>query len=161
MGECSIIPLAERPKLVDCCVAWSFGEWGSQIETRTILQVHDDYVRSINGDVLPVTWMALWDDKPAGMIRLKKHCHIEREDLGPWLSSLYVHPRYRERGIAEKLCRHVEMAAKNVYGYEELYLYTGIAEKFYEKLGYKKIGTVQDRSGFHKNGEPLMMKRLD
>lgn len=157
----NIIPLAEKPELVDCCVAWSYGEWGSQISSRTLLQVHEDYRNSIDGQVLPVTWMALVEGKPAGMIRLKKRDHIEREDLKPWLSSLYVHPRYRGAGLSNALCDTVEDAAKNIYGYDRIYLFTGGAAGLYEKRGYKHIGTVEDRSGFHKNGEPLMMKMLD
>jgi len=161
MTDFTIIPLTQRPELVDCCAAWSYGEWGCQIATRNLMQVYTDYQASIKDEMLPMTWMALCGDKPAGMIRLKKNDHIEREDLTPWLSSLYVHPRYRGQGLAEKLCQHVEDAAKNIYGYEEIYLFTGTAEKLYAKRGFKRIGTVQDRSGFHKDGEPLMMKKLD
>jgi len=160
MADVQIIPLAEKPELVDCCAAWSYGEWGCQIKTRTLLQVYEDYKASIHGDQLPVTWMALYEDNPVGMARLKKTDHIEREDLKPWLGSLYVHPRYRGKGIAQKLCRHVELAAKNVYGLDKIYLFTGTAEKLYAKMGYEKIGTVTDRSGFYQEGEPLMMKIL-
>ncbi len=157
----NIIPLAEKPELADVCVAWSYGEWGSQVPTRTLLQVHEDYKNSINGDTLPVTWMALTDDgKPAGMVRLKKNDHIEREDLKPWLSSLYVHPRYRGTGLSNTLCDVAEDAAQHIYGYDRIYLFTGTASGLYEKRGYKHIGTVEDRSGFYKDGEPLMMKTL-
>ena len=152
MTDFTIIPLADKPELVDCCAAWSYGEWGSQ--------VYEDYKKSIDGEALPVTWMALSDDKPAGMVRLKKNDHIEREDLKPWLSSLYVHPKYRGRGLGDLLCQHVEDAAKDTYGYEELYLFTGGAEKLYAKRGYKHIGTVEDRSGSNKD-KTLMVKTLN
>lgn len=162
MPDFTIIPLSQRPELVDCCAAWSYGEWGTQVPTRNLMRVYEDYKSSIQGEMLPITWIALTDNnKPAGMARLKKNDHIEREDLTPWLGSLYIHPRYRGQGLGDKLCSHVEDAAKNKYGYDCIYLFTGTAEKFYAKRGYKKIGTVEDRSGFHKDGEPLMMKTLD
>ncbi len=160
MADFSIIPLTEKTELVDACVAWSYGEWGSQVPTRNLMKVYEDYVESIKDEMLPMTWIAMVGEQPVGMARLKKNDHIEREDLKPWFSSLYVHPRYRGQGIAQALCAHVEKYAKEVYGYEEIYLFTGTAEKMYEKLGYEKIGTVTDRSGFHKDGEPLMRKKL-
>ena len=162
MAQFNIIPLAEKPELVDCCAAWSYGEWGSQVATRSLMQVYEDYKTSIQGDALPVTWVALTDEgKPVGMARLKKNDHIEREDLKPWLGSLFVHPRYRGQGLSDKLCTHVETAARDTYGFDRIYLFTGTAEELYKKRGYERIGTVTDRSGFHKNGEPLMMKMLD
>ena len=161
MAAFKIIPLIEKPEFLDSCVAWSYAEWGSQVPTRTLLQVHQDYQASIVDDSLPVTWIALTDDgKPAGMVRLKKRDHIEREDLKPWLSSLYVHPRYRGLGLSDMLCDHAENAAKHTYGYDKIYLFTGMAEELYAKRGYTRIGTVEDRSGFYKDGEPLMMKNL-
>ncbi len=157
----NIIPLVEKPELVDACAAWSYAEWGSQLSTRTLQQVHEDYKASIQGDTLPVTWMALSEDgKPAGMVRLKKNDHIEREDLKPWLSSLYVHPRYRGEGLSEQLCDCAEDAAQHIYGYDKIYLFTGTAEELYERRGYKKIGTVEDLSGYYKNGKSLMMKEF-
>ena len=160
MADFTIIPLTEKTELVDACAAWSYGEWGSQVPTRNLMKVYEDYVESIKDEMLPMTWIAVVGDQPVGMARLKKNDHIEREDLTPWFSSLYVHPRYRGMGIAQALCAHVEKQAKDVYGYEEIYLFTGTGDKMYEKLGYVKIGTVTDRSGFHKDGEPLMSKKL-
>ncbi|PZQ46732.1 MAG: hypothetical protein DI551_04575 [Micavibrio aeruginosavorus] len=160
MAEFSIMPLAEKPELVDCCAAWSYGEWGSQLSTRTLSKVYDDYKASINGDTLPVTWIALCESKPAGMVRLKKNDHFEREDLKPWLSSLYVHPRFRGKGLSEQLCDCAEDAAEHVYGYEQIYLFTATAEELYERRGYKRIGNVIDPSGYYKDGKTLMMKEF-
>ncbi len=161
MVDFSIIPLSERPEFLDACVAWSYGEWGSQVPTRDLLHVRQTYEASIDQQSLPITWVAITSEgKPAGMIRLKEIDHIEREELRPWLSSLYVHPRYRGQGIAEALCGHVHTIARDIYGYDRIYLFTGMAEGFYKKLGYERIGMVEDRSGFFTEGEPLMMKTL-
>ena len=160
MTAFTITPLAEKPELVDCCAAWSYGEWGTQIETRNLMTVYEDYRSSIDGDNLPLTWIALAGTKPAGMIRFKANDPAaNREDLTPWLSSLYVHPRYRQQGLAALLCEHVEVVAKK-RGFDKIHLFTGSAEKMYEKMGYKTIDNVPDPSGYDKNGKAVMMKAL-
>jgi predicted N-acetyltransferase YhbS len=158
--RCDIVPLASEPEFLDACVAWSYAEWGSQVPTRNLMKVREDYMANIGNTAPPLTWVAVCDGKPAGMIRLKEIDHIEREDLKPWLSSLYVHPRYRGREIARQLCAHVHQTARETFFYGRIYLFTGSAQAFYEKLGYKRIGTVQDRSGFYTDGQALMMKTL-
>ena len=161
MADFTIIPLAERPELVDSCAAWSYGEWGSQIPTRSLMKVYEDYKASIRGDSLPMTWVAVNETgRPIGMVRLKKNDPIEREDLSPWLSSLYVHHRYRGKGLARQICAYIEGVAKNTYGFDTLYLSTGSGQKLCEKLGFEKIDTVPDRTGFHKAGRAVMMKKL-
>ena len=159
MSGYSIIPLSEKPELAEACAAWSYGEWGSQVPTRNLLQVLEDYKATASGVDLPVTWLAMFEDKPVGMVRLKKIDHIDREDLKPWLGSLYVHPLHRGKGLGEKLCTVVHKTAKDVYGFDKIYLFTGTAAGLYRKLGYKDIGVVSDRSGL-KDGKNLMMKEL-
>jgi GNAT superfamily N-acetyltransferase len=159
MSDIRIIPLAERPEFADACAAWSYAEWGSQVETRRLSEVHESYKASADDNALPVTWVAVVDGKPAGMIRLKKIDHIEREDLTPWLSGLYVHPHYRGMGLGEALCNRVHKEAKETYGFDKIYLFTGDAAGLYRKLGYKDIGSVPGRAdpSVTKN---LMMKEL-
>ena len=94
------------------------------------------------------------------MIRLKKDDHPDRPDLSPWLGTLYVHSFHRKQGLAACLCRWVEDRARNDYGFRQIYLFTHNAEKFYERLGWARIGDVRDPMGLGPP-EALMMKVLN
>jgi GNAT superfamily N-acetyltransferase len=160
MLDFTIIPLSERPELADICAAWSFSEWGCQIEGRTLEATMRGYRESLQGNGLPISWIAFCDRRPAGAIRLKKDDHPDRTDLNPWLGSLFVHPLFRKRGIAKALCLHLEDKAKNKYGFKKLYLFTPDAETLYEKIGWRRIGKIKDPMGLHKEEEVLMEKTL-
>ena len=161
MPDFNIIPLGQRPELADVCAAWSFGQWGCQIRQKTLERVVEGYRETCKDESKPpVTWICLADEKPTGMIRLKMDDHPDHPELFPWLASLFVHPWYRKKGIASMLCRHVEKEAEHKYNFDKLYLFTPDAESLYERLGWKKIGTVRDPAGHRKDGEPLMMKML-
>lgn len=156
-----IIPLSECPEFAEVCAAWSFGEWTSQIKGHTLsdsIKRYKDTAQNM-GHSLPKTWVAVIDRRPAGMVSLKETEHEDREDLSPWLGSLFVHSSYRNQGIAGKLCVHIFREAKRS-GFDKVYLFTHSAAAYYKRLGFEKIGTVRDPSGKHKDGETLMCRNL-
>ena len=61
----------------------------------------------------------------------------------PLMSNLAVSRQYRRRGLADDLVKAVEEHCKNVWGYDECYLYVEErnrgAVKLYQKLGYRSI----------------------
>ncbi len=156
-----IVPLSECPEFAETCAAWSFGEWSSQVKGRKISDSLLRYQETSQGNTntLPITWVAVVDDRPAGMISLKENDHEDHQDLTPWLASLFVHSDYRGQDIARKLCTHVIEQAKDS-GWDKIYLFTHSAPKLYEKFGFKNIGTVRDTSGRNAQGELLMCKNL-
>ena len=157
----NILSLSDCPEFAETCAAWSFGEWSSQVKGRKIsdsLQRYQETARSKNNS-LPKIWIAVVDDRPAGMISLKENDHEDHQDFTPWLASLYVHSDYRGQNIARKLCQHVIGHAKDS-GWDKIYLFTHSAPKLYEKLGFENIGTVRDTSGRNAHGETLMCKNL-
>ncbi|MFM9943254.1 MAG: GNAT family N-acetyltransferase [Hyphomicrobiaceae bacterium] len=56
----------------------------------------------------------------------------------PWLAGLFVAPEYRRLGAGKVLVRAIEEQAKQ-RGAPRLYLYTGGAVGFYERLGWQVI----------------------
>lgn len=156
----SIHNLTDRPDLADLCAGWSFAEWGRHIEGRSLEQSRQRYRDTAAGRYeFPRTWVALADEKSVGMISLKMEDHPDRQDLSPWLATLFTLPEYRAQGTGSALCRRLETEAKEACGFSQLHLFTPV-ETFYKRLGWHTIGTVRDPAGIHKDGESLMTKIL-
>ena len=76
------------------------------------------------------------DGRLAGICLLVLQEFEPLHDVSPWLASLYVAPEYRKRGAARKLVAAIEDQARK-HGVAQLHLYTGDAEKFYVKCGWR------------------------
>jgi N-acetylglutamate synthase-like GNAT family acetyltransferase len=151
-----IVPLSERKDLAPVCAAWSYSEWGCHLSGRSLEQVIRSYQKRAENKInMPLAWVCLVEDKPAGMISLKLDDHPDRKDLFPWLASLFVHPSFRNNGIAKNLFQPVMHEAKKL-GYKKLYLFTETAQNLYAKLGFRQIGTVADPRGINPHGDILM-----
>ncbi len=163
MADFTIVPLSEKPEFADICAAWSFGEWGCHIPGLTIEQTQKNYrERATYLDRLPFVAIGETNGKAAGMISLKESDHPDRQDItdGLWVNSLFVHRRFQRTGLAQHLYEFLEKVAKERFKAKKLYTFTCRATTAYESMGYKKIGMVRDTTGFHPQGEPLLMKTL-
>jgi GNAT superfamily N-acetyltransferase len=141
--EYNIFLLKEKPEHLSICVHWSYAEWGVHVPTLTEEKLKKIYESRLENDDLPLMWVMLKDDRAIGMIGLKEHDHEERKDLSPWISSMYVDKEYRGQHLGKALLNHVINHAYTL-GYTNTYLYTSLAEKFYQHNGWKKIDTVTD-----------------
>ena len=89
-------------------------------------------------DALPVYLVAVADGRAVGVVGLIA-CNLPpRCDLTPWLAGLYVWPEHRGRGIGTALVRSLEATGARL-GLRRLYLYTESAERFYERLGWRRV----------------------
>jgi N-acetylglutamate synthase-like GNAT family acetyltransferase len=61
-----------------------------------------------------------------------------REDLSPWLASVYVDPPFRNRGIGGALVKRVVQEAEAL-GYPTIYLFTPDRAAFYANLGWQTV----------------------
>ena len=68
----------------------------------------------------------------------------EARDLQPYLSNLCVSESYRRKNLGKSLVLCLEDIARNVWGYDKMYLHVDLentaALKLYEKEGYKDAG---------------------
>ena len=105
-----------------------------------IERVKQRFVEHLNDDSIPLTFVALFNDKPIGMCSLRENDGI-RPDLMPWLGSLVVDPDYQKQGIGEKLINATKEKAKQL-GFEQLFLFAfdPTIPEYYQKLGWQKIG---------------------
>jgi len=116
----------------------------------------DKFQQRCNRDSLPLSLVAFVDTLLIGSASLVEcdlpsHLHLQ-----PWLASLFVATSYQRRGIGCQLMQQIESIAKNI-GYQQLYLYTWTAEKYYYQLGWRAIDTVQSEGRPH---SIVMQKKL-
>jgi len=105
-----------------------------------IEKVIKNFENHLNSETLPLTYVALDQEKPIGMASLRANDGI-RPDLSPWLGSLVVDPAFQKRGVGELLINAIKHKAKTM-GFHKLYLFAfdPTIPDWYEKLGWKKIG---------------------
>lgn len=131
--------LKEYPDYAPILAFWAFREW---YKTRSIPfeLVVKSYNERIDDSDMPVSWIAMEDSIPVGMVSLKKNDLWSRNDLSPWLASLFVLPEYRNRGIGDMLINQVKEKA-GIFNFSGLYLFIDsdkiTLENFYIKRGWK------------------------
>jgi len=132
--------LKHHPQHVSILASWAFNMWGHYNPESTLERFVAKIEQHLNEDCLPLTYIALCNNKPVGMSSLRNADGI-RPDLSPWLGSLFVHPDYRHQGIGEKLIATVITKAKEMH-YSKLYLlaFDEILPLWYQRLGWKFIG---------------------
>jgi predicted N-acetyltransferase YhbS len=114
--------------------------WVPDVSTERVKQ---RFVEHLNEDSIPLTFVALFNDKPVGMCSLRENDGI-RPDLMPWLGSLVVDPDYQKQGIGGRLINATKEKAKQL-GFEQLFLFAfdPTIPEYYQKLGWQKIGLDQ------------------
>jgi len=70
--------------------------------------------------------------------------------------SVFVDPDSHRTGIGTRLMKHLENLLKNK-GYKTVELFSSVtALEFYKTLGYKAIGTYQDKG----TGKSILMRKM-
>lgn len=126
-----IINLRERMDLLDTVSEWVWREWASD---KPLEYVKYQTKNNTQLDRVPMTFVALDGDTPVGTVALWTNDLRCRQDLYPWMASLYVVDDMRNNGIGRQLQDYAIDAAKQL-GYEELYLFTDHIG-YYERLGW-------------------------
>jgi GNAT superfamily N-acetyltransferase len=127
--------LADRPEFIPTLARWHYQEWGSDrpddsAENRIAL-----LNERIGRDHLPLTFVALKADELVGSASLIEHDIDNRQELTPWLASVFVAPEQRRRGIGGALVRRIVDETATL-GIPRIYLYTYKSVPFYSTLGW-------------------------
>jgi predicted N-acetyltransferase YhbS len=133
-----IVPLTERPDLVDLVATWDFGEWG-HLDPGDTLEARASRIRNgMNADRVPAAFVALDEGAAAVGSAALVFDDLKGDPRNPWLASVFVPPEHRRRGIASALVGTVEDAARR-FGYPRLYLFTSSAPQLYARLGWRAL----------------------
>lgn len=148
--EINIFPLNEKPEYAPILAYLSFNEWylNRNVPFEAILR---EYKKRAHDEAIPCSFIALQGTYPAGMVSLKENDLWSRRDLAPWLSSLWVHPDFRKKGIGERLINAVISSAVSE-GFGRIYLFLDNKEinylrKYYMKRGWTFFSECYDNDG--------------
>lgn len=155
MEQLNIVFLADHPEFINTCASWAYGQWGCQAG-GSLERAISKFTLGAGKENIPMTLMALYDEKPAGMISLWEADYEGKPELSPWLASLYVHPFFRHKNIATSLIRRLETEALRL-GYGQLFLVTEDSKKLYQKCGWTELEEVVT----HYGEASLMTKLLE
>ncbi len=140
--------LADHPEVIRTVAGWIFNEW-SFLYPGNNQKVVETFLRErLHKRKLPLTLVAFYNRKAVGTVSLKDFEIETRRDLTPWVTSLYVAPRWRRKGIGTDLMRAIEEKAARL-GIRKLYLVTAdsdLASRFYSRLGWKTRERTEHRS---------------
>ncbi|SHH81862.1 GNAT family N-acetyltransferase [Clostridium intestinale] len=134
--------LVDHEECLDTVIDWLWKEFGNE----------DNYAfwesivkNSLKKNLLPLTFIALMDNKPVGTVGLWRSDLLSRQDLCPWLSALFVKEEYRSKNIGQELQLFlIDYCRKK--GYEEIFLYTD-SNNYYEKTGWQYLDDGIEYSG--------------
>lgn len=117
---------------------WGHATWG-YLNPQQSLAAARVVLRSECGSAgVPSVFAAMDGDTPVGMASLIADDMNDRDELGPWLASVYVLPERRRQGIASQLVRRVEEEAWD-NGYDRVYLFTPDQQALYRRLGWRDM----------------------
>ena len=111
------------------------------------------YARCLEGNDLPLAWLAVDGGRLLGSAALKRHDIAALPQYEYWLGDVFVLPEARGRGVGRHLVEHALREAQRL-GLPELYLYTPDVQAVYAKYGWHEIETRPH------NGETVSVMRL-
>ncbi|WP_430109517.1 GNAT family N-acetyltransferase [Paenibacillus sp. B1-33] len=126
-----IINLSERMDLLEQVSQWLWKQWASEKPYEAIKYAVEHHVYV---DRVPMTFVALLCGQPVGTVSLWMNDLKCRQDLYPWMASLYVTEAARGQGVGAELQNHAIKEAKRL-GFDNLFLITDFIG-FYEKQGW-------------------------
>lgn len=130
--------LADHPQHLPELAGWLYAEWGQ--EAGSIQDKLATLKQRLNKDCLPLALVAVQGETLLGTASLRRQEVDIRPQYEVWLSTVYVHPPYRRRGIGEMLVRTATELAGRL-GIPAVYLYTRqpANEAWYARLGWEPV----------------------
>jgi GNAT superfamily N-acetyltransferase len=153
--EVKITYLANHPQHVTTIAKWIMHEWGHESPGTTLESLEEKFRGNMNRNAIPLTLLAMDEDRPLGTASLVVHDMKDHRELSPWLAAVYVLPGQRGKGIGSRLVKSIELLAANLE-VEQLYLFTPDRESFYAHMGW----TVFERTSYHEKDVIIMIKEL-
>ncbi len=134
IDEIEIENLADRQEFLECVTEWIYKEW-SESQGQKLEDVLYRSKHSINKEDIPQMYVAIYNNSPIGVVSLWRNDLTSRQDLFPWLATLFVKEEYRHIGVGKKLQEKCIDVVREL-GYEKLYLITD-HKNYYEKMGWQ------------------------
>lgn len=135
-SEIEIINLIDAQEYLEEISKWIWKEWqkehGAKLEDIIYQSKH-----SINENGIPQMYIAKYKNEVVGVVSIWLNDLKARQDLFPWMATLYVKEEFRNMGIGKMLQQKCIEETKKM-NYKNLYLITE-HRNYYEKMGWKYI----------------------
>lgn len=139
MHKLSILNLCGNPSLLPPVLDWCYREWWQE-PGSTNDELEEILNRHTQEEGIFTTFVALCDGEPVGSVHFIDK-DFETGEYEPCLAGLYVLPGFRTLGLGSMLVNTVVFHAKSE-SFPAVHLSTGSAEKWYIKLGWETIETI-------------------
>jgi GNAT superfamily N-acetyltransferase len=142
--------LHDVPEHVETVATWIFETFPLEFETMSFeawLEIVKHPERS--------TFVFVQNGQALGTATLDFEDLPPRDNLTPWLASVYVSPEFRARGLGTLLIEAVEKEAREK-GFQQIYLHTSDRADFYAKRGW----AILDRVDYWGQTNTVMVKSL-
>jgi GNAT superfamily N-acetyltransferase len=136
--DISLEALAHHPALISLVARWHFEEWGHADPGGSEASWAQQLSARAQVAGVPSYYVAFVDSMPAGSVGLCENDMSAHPELTPWLSGLYVLPRFRLRGIGGFLVLRA-MEEARAAGVRTLFLHTADAVDLYARHGWHRI----------------------
>lgn len=136
--ELKISDLHNEPQHLPQLARWHHKQWGylnPQLAESDRAAKMQGY---LTPNLLPSTLVGTCNGELVGSAALVTCDMDSHPELSPWLASVYVDARWRQRGIGRELVYAVMSLARSG-GYNQLYLFTDDQHGFYKKLGWSEL----------------------
>lgn len=142
MTDVRIAHLMECRQHIPTIAAWQQGEFGYLNPNGTVEERVERLSRANDRQQLPISLVALGADQNVllGSANVLAST-LTHKHLTPWLSSVFVPPDQRGKGIASALTLAAASEARRL-GFETIYLFTPRNESLYARLGWATFDRV-------------------
>jgi N-acetylglutamate synthase-like GNAT family acetyltransferase len=127
--------LSNHEEFIPAVALWLKEQWGFLEPATTLEETIAEFKMRFRPGGIPNAVVALVDGNLAGTASLIEDDMPQRPELSPWLASIYVHPDFRRRGIAEAMIERIIDEARAI-GIKRLYLFTFESGAYYLKRGW-------------------------
>lgn len=134
-------------RIAEVLARWHADEWGHLYDPAVwnLDTARLEFAEQIalGGGGPPTTYVAFdTAGQPVGSVSLVISDDLDGfEHLGPWLASLFVEPRWRSRGLGQRLIAHLlSQAPARTAG--AVYLFTADHASWYAELGWQLLTTT-------------------
>jgi predicted N-acetyltransferase YhbS len=136
--------LADYPEQLPLLAQWHHEAFASLNPNASVEQRVEKLKSRLGRGPIPTTVIALMEETRVGSGSLVEYDMVGRENLSPWIASVYVRPKYHRQGIGSQLMQHLESMAREL-GTGRLYLFTPDMKPFYETIGWVVLEQAEYR----------------
>jgi predicted N-acetyltransferase YhbS len=127
--------LLDHAHFIPTVAAWQQAEFGYLSPGSTVEQRAERLRSARDKARLPIALVAMSDGGLVGSAAISATT-LTHKHLTPWLSSVFVPPEQRGKGIASKLAL-AAVAETDRLGFDQIYLFTPKNESLYARLGWE------------------------